>query len=75
VAPDCILDLVIPYEPSRSLRSSGRGLLSVPESRMQSKGDRALAIRAPRLWNNLPEDIRLSESESSQSTFLSESIC
>ncbi len=48
LAPDYIIDLLIPYEPWRSLRSSGSGLLSVPESRLKTKGDRASAIRALR---------------------------
>lgn len=59
LAPDYSLDLLIPYEPLCSLRSSGRGLLSLPETRMKTKGERVFAIRAPRIWNDLPEDIRL----------------
>ncbi len=70
LAPDYISDLLIPYVPLRSLRSSGSGLLSVPESRLITKGDRAFAIRAPRLWNDLPEEIRQSESVSSFKSLL-----
>jgi len=44
-----------------TLRSSGGSLLAIPKWRLESKGDRALAIRAPRLWNDLPEEIRLPE--------------
>lgn len=29
------------------------------EAYSKSKGDRAFAVRAPRLWNNLPEKVRL----------------
>ncbi|KAF7644221.1 hypothetical protein LDENG_00225770 [Lucifuga dentata] len=32
-----------PYEPDRCLRSSGRNLLIVPESRLLTKGDQAFA--------------------------------
>ncbi len=51
LAPCYILDLLTPYEPVRTLRSLGRGVLSIPESRLISRGDRAFAVRAPRLWN------------------------
>jgi len=49
-------------QAARSLRSSGETLLAVPKWRLTSKGDRAFGIRAPRLWNDLPEEIRLAES-------------
>lgn len=32
--------------------------LVVPRSRLATKGGRAFAISAPRLWNNLPKDIK-----------------
>ena len=44
-APSYISELLVPYEPERSLRSSGRGLLVVPKSRLVTKGDRAFAVR------------------------------
>ena len=62
LAPDYILDLLIPYAPLCSLRSLDRGLLSLPESRLKTEGDRGFAIKAPRLWSDLPEEIGLSES-------------
>ncbi|KAF7645138.1 hypothetical protein LDENG_00209400, partial [Lucifuga dentata] len=42
------------YEPDHCLRSSGRNLLIVPESRLVTKADRAVAVRAPKLWNSQP---------------------
>lgn len=39
--------------------------MSNPESRLTTRGDRAFAVRAPRHWNDLPDEIRLSESVSS----------
>ena len=54
-----ITEILTLYEAACSLRSSGGALLAVLKSRFKSKGDRAFAIRAPRLWNNLPEEIRL----------------
>uniref|UniRef100_A0A4W5KF35 Uncharacterized protein n=1 Tax=Hucho hucho TaxID=62062 RepID=A0A4W5KF35_9TELE len=43
------------------LRSSGRPLLTIPKSRLKTKGE-ACSIRAPRLWNGLPEQVRLADS-------------
>ena len=58
LAPAYITELVQPHSAQRSLRSSNKGLLYVPHSRLKQRGDRAFAIAAPRLWNQLPLDIR-----------------
>lgn len=50
-----IPNLLIAYEPPSNCKSSGSGRLVIPESRLKPKVDRAFAIRAPKLWNNLPE--------------------
>lgn len=57
-----ISDLLAPYSPDRCLRSSSQVLLSVPRSRLVLKGDRTFAVRGPRLWNSLPEDLRQASS-------------
>ncbi len=61
-APQYICNLLIPHSTSRSLRSSSQFLLSVPRSHFKTKGDRAFAVAAPRLWNSLPLHIRSSPS-------------
>ena len=61
-APSYIRDLLHPYEPTRSLRSSCKNLLSVPVTRLKTFGDRAFEKVAPKLWNGLPESIRLCKS-------------
>ena len=58
LAPSYISDLLTPYIPSRSLRSSNQSLLVVPRSIRKSYGDRAFAVAAPRLWNALPIRMR-----------------
>ncbi|KAF7641734.1 hypothetical protein LDENG_00273640 [Lucifuga dentata] len=58
--------MLTPYEPVRSLRTSGGTLVAVPKSRLKSKG----AIRALLLWNDLPEEIRLTDSVSSFKSLL-----
>ena len=57
-APSYLSDLLHPHSATRSLRSSNKGLLHIPRSRLKLKGDRAFAVAAPRLWNQLPPDIR-----------------
>ena len=61
-APSYLKDLIVPYCPSRPLRSSGVGLLTIPKVNKKSAGKRAFSYRAPYLWNNLPPVIRESDS-------------
>ncbi|KAF7642022.1 hypothetical protein LDENG_00266100, partial [Lucifuga dentata] len=68
--PIYICDLLTFYEPDHCLRSSGRNLLIVPESHLVTKGDGAFAVRAPKLWISLPEEVRLAKSVSSFKTLL-----
>ena len=58
LAPFYLSDLLQPYAPSRSLRSASHELLHVPKSRLVTFGDRAFASFAPRLWNELPIQLR-----------------
>ena len=51
-------DLLVPYNPSRSLRSSDANLLKVPSTVLKTCGDRAFYSAAPRLWNGLPKELR-----------------
>jgi len=56
-APSYNTSLIQPYNPTRPLRSSQSGLLSIPSSK-KSWGDRAFAHAGPSLWNELPPQIR-----------------
>ncbi len=58
-----ISDLLCPYSPRRSLRSSSENLFTVPLSCLKSKGDRAFSVLAPKLWNLLPQSVRLSQTK------------
>ena len=62
LAPQYLSNLLVPYTPSRLLRSADQALLVVPKTKRKSRGDRAFAVAAPRLWNELPLHIRLTES-------------
>ena len=56
LAPSYISQLLTPYVPTRTLRSSDK-LLKIPKT-FSSYGDRAFSSCAPKLWNSLPMDIR-----------------
>ncbi len=50
-------DLLLPYVPARSLRSSSEGLLVTPKFLLVTMRARAFSVVAPRLWNVLPQNI------------------
>ena len=54
LAPPYLRQLIVPYNPTRNLRSAGRHLLEVPNVRLKSYGDRASSVAAPKLWNKIP---------------------
>ena len=57
LAPDNLCDL-LKYNHNRHLRSSTKGLLPVSMSKMTLVHNSSFSIQAPRIWNNLPSDIR-----------------
>ena len=63
LAPDYLLTLLIVYKPTCSLRSSAANTcnLSVPKSRTTTYGDRSFTYACPKLCNQLPQHIKLSE--------------
>ncbi|XP_054864080.1 uncharacterized protein LOC129348233 [Amphiprion ocellaris] len=61
LAPSYLSDLLLTYRPSRILRSSGSGLLSIPQARTKTHGEAAFSHYGPRLWNSLPENLRTAE--------------
>ena len=58
LAPPYLSDLLLPHKPSRALRSADHLLLVVPRARLRTRGDRAFAVAAPKLWNSLPIIVR-----------------
>ena len=62
--PDYLKELLLPYKPSRSLRSTSALLLVEPRTSLITYGDRAFSVAAPRLWNHLPQHIRMCTSVS-----------
>lgn len=62
LVPSYLTDLLDVYNPKRALRSSNQLLLVQQRPCQKTRGDRAFAIAAPKLWNNLPIDVRMSDS-------------
>ena len=62
LAPTYILDMLSPHNPNRTLRSTDKALLNIPRTNLVTRGDRAFAARAPKLWNTLPIHLRLAPS-------------
>ncbi|XP_034041739.1 uncharacterized protein LOC117524118, partial [Thalassophryne amazonica] len=56
--PSYLRDLVVPYHPNRALCSQTAGLLVVPRVCKSRMGGRAFSFQAPLLWNQLPIQIR-----------------
>ena len=61
-APNYITDLLIPYKPSRSLRSSTRNFLMKPVFNLKAYGGRCFVLASAVLWNDLPQSIKDSQS-------------
>ena len=58
LAPIYLTELLKPYVPTRTLRSSEQLLLAVPKTKLKLRGNRAFSVAAPKLWNELPLHIR-----------------
>ena len=63
LTPNYIKDLLKYNDSRRTLRSSNNRLLDEPRANLKTYGERAFSVAAPRLWNKLPLQIRLSSSE------------
>ena len=61
LAPPYLSQLIVPYH-TRNLRPASKHLLEVPNVRLKSYGDRAFSVAAPKHWNDIPLDIKLSGS-------------
>jgi hypothetical protein len=61
LGPSYLSEMLLPYEPSRSLRSSGSRLLIIPKVRTKTHGEASFSYYGPHLWNRLPEDLRAAE--------------
>ena len=60
-SPSYLASLIIPYMPSRALRSQGQQLLTKPHVKTAIES-RALRVAASAVWNSLPLHVRQSPS-------------
>ena len=58
MAPLYITELLSYRTRSHTLRSTDQKPLAVPKSRLKTYGNRAFSVAAPKLWNELPLDLR-----------------
>ena len=56
--PSYISDLLVPYTPSRSLRSSSSSNFSIPRIHLKGFGERAFTFSGPSVWNALPQELK-----------------
>lgn len=62
LAPEYIVEFLQPVRSSQySLRSNDSSKLKVPKTKCSTLGDRSFAAIGPKLWNDLPDFIRKSE--------------
>ena len=62
LAPEYLKSLLVPYNPTRNLRSGSKQLLRTDIAKTKSYGSRAFKIYAPKHWNDRPLAIRQSAS-------------
>ena len=78
MAPLYLKELIVPYQPTSTLRSQNSGLLVVPKVSKSRVGARAFSYQAPLLWNHLPLSVREADTictfKSRLKTFLYEPV-
>lgn len=62
LAPSYIADMLQPLQSIINQRSSTKGLLSTPPVKLVNYGQRSFTYAAPKLWNELSDSVRKSES-------------
>ncbi len=62
LAPQYLVELVQPYVPARTLRSSNDNLLVVPKYRLSTVGGRDFCIIGLKLWKKLPHKVNAASS-------------
>ena len=58
IAPNYLKDSLEPYVPRRTLRSMSKLRLVEPSYKLSTYNFRAFSVCAPRLWNDIPLEIR-----------------
>ena len=61
-APLYLRELLVKQANTRTLRSNTKNVLQIPITNLKRFGDRAFYAYAPRLWNELPDNIKAADS-------------
>ena len=61
-APLYFRELLVKQANTRTLRSNTKNLLQIPLTNLKRFSDRAFCAYAPRLWNELPDNIKAADS-------------
>ena len=61
-APLYLRKLLVKQANTRTLRSNTKNVLQIPHTNMKRFCDRAFGVYAPRLWNELPDNIKAVDS-------------
>lgn len=70
MAPSYLQDVIVPYQPNRTLRSQNASLLVIPRISKSTVGNRAFSYQAPVLWNQLPVHVKEADTVSTFKTRL-----
>ncbi len=60
-APEYISDLISEREHDIDLRTGKSKVLNIPKTKLKSMGDKAFSVCAPKTWNLLPRNLRMSD--------------
>ena len=58
LAPQYMSDIIVKYNPPRTLRSSNTNLIVSNVAKYKTLGDRAFSVNASSVWNALPLSLR-----------------
>ncbi len=58
LAPQYLSELLSHYSPPRLLRSQNSGHLTIPRTSKSPAGGKSFLYLAPKLWNNLPNNVQ-----------------
>ena len=61
-APINLRELLVNHANTMNLRSNTKNLLQIPDTNLKRFGDRAFCACAPRLWSELPDNIKVADS-------------
>lgn len=75
LAPPYLCEHLRRHAPTRALRSSHQHYLEELFSRLKSRGDGAFSVCASKLWNELPLEIRPTQSLEDFKSFQNSSFC